>query len=297
MSGPIRRLLRRAARPLAQLAARAYLAGPSLTDAVGLCQALAAQGYAATLAYWNSAGDPPDWVAVQGVATLRALPAIPSDCYLSIKPPALGYSVELLSRLRDESRSFGTRLHLDSLGPETATPAYRLMAALTNGLGVRLGCTLPGRWRRSLEDAERAITQGWFIRVVKGQWPDPHQDLDPRAGFLAIIDRLAGRARHVAVATHDDGLAAEALRRLRAADTPCELELLLGFPTRKVLRAAAQAVVPVRFYVPYGHPCLPYRLVDAIRNPRLLAWLMADLAAHASRPLPTNRGLCATIRL
>jgi proline dehydrogenase len=74
-----------------------------------------------------------------------------------------------------------------------------------------LGCAIPGRWRRSLEDAEHAIELGVRVRVVKGQWPDPQQpDIDLRDGFLAVIDALAGRAASVGIATHDLPLAREA---------------------------------------------------------------------------------------
>jgi proline dehydrogenase len=94
---------------------------------------------------------------------------------------------------------------------------------------------------------------------------------------LTLADRLAGRAGHVIVATHDGDLAREALARLRAAGTPCELELLLGLPPQASIRAAREAGVGVRAYVPYGCARLPYRLSEAGRNPAVLWWLACDL--------------------
>jgi proline dehydrogenase len=92
------------------------------------------------------------------------------------------------------------------------------------------------------------VDLGINVRVVKGQWVDPEEPgMDPRAGFLAIIDRLAVRSSHVAVATHDLPLAQEALQRLRAANTSCELQLIFGLPTRQLVQQACAAGVPVRF--------------------------------------------------
>ena len=67
---------------------------------------------------------------------------------------------------------------------------------------------------------------------------------------MQLIDRLAGRAAHVAVATHDAELAERALVRLSAASTPAELELIHGLPMRAAGDVARRLHVPVRIYIP-----------------------------------------------
>ena len=119
------------------------------------------------------------------------------------------------------------------------------------------------------------------VRVVKGQWADVVKpEVELREGFLAVVDRLAGRARHVAVATHDAWLAKEALGRLLKAKTPCELELLYGLPMGPALAAAREAGVPVRIYLPYGHGWLPYSISQVYKNPKILWWVLRDLWAN-----------------
>ena len=66
-----------------------------------------------------------------------------------------------------------------------------------------------------------------------------------------MIDRLAGRAPLVAVATHD----------------PC---------------LARAARVPARIYVPYGAAWVPYCLSQVRQNPRLLWWALRDATLGAS---------------
>ena len=143
---------------------------------------------------------------------LVALGAARRDSYLSIKYPSLGYSEEMLESLVREAKRLDVRLHFDALGPESVDRTWEAVeAALRQDADI--GCTLPARWRRSPDDADWAARRGLAVRVVKGQWPDPTDaGIDPRRGFEAIVERLAGRARMVAVATHDLRTARAALR-------------------------------------------------------------------------------------
>ncbi|MBO0720816.1 MAG: proline dehydrogenase, partial [Blastocatellia bacterium] len=165
-----------------------------------------------------------------------------------------------------------------SLGPEAADRTFELILESARNFPLPgVGCTLPGRWRRSLGDAALAIDAQVRVRVVKGQWADPdHQEIDLREGYLAVIDRLAGKARQVAVATHDPPLAREALGRLLAAGTQCEMELLFGLPLKASLQLARELNVRVRLYIPYGHSWLPYAFSQIQKNPRIIWWVIRD---------------------
>jgi len=261
--------------PLARRAARAYVAGPALDDALVACRLAARRGVASTIGFWNGDQQSPEEVAAAYLATLDGLGHDGLDCYLSVKALPLGFSRELSSAIVRRARRWDVRVHFDSLGPETVEPTF---AMLEDGLARyrRLGCTLPGRWSRSLRDADQAVELGLDVRVVKGQFP-ARDEMDPRAGFLAVVDRLAGRARFVAVATHDASLAQMALDHLISARTPCEAEILYGLPSRHTLRVARAKQVTARLYVPYGQAWLPYRLSHARHNPGLLWWVTRDL--------------------
>jgi proline dehydrogenase len=236
----------------------------------------AQQGVASTIGFWAMEDADYKFVADAYLSALKALAGENLDCYLSIKAPALDEFQGPMMEIAKAGRETGIGIHFDALAPEEADRAFALIAESLRHC-PRIGCTLPGRWRRSLRDAERAIELGLYVRVVKGQWEDPdHPDMDLREGYLAVIDRLAGRARHVAVATHDPPLAREALRRLRAAGTPCGLELLYGLPMKAAIRPANEIGAPVRVYVPYGKAWLPYRLKQIRKNPRILWWVMRD---------------------
>jgi proline dehydrogenase len=262
---------------VAKHAGNAYIAGPELDDAISTCRRLLGLGFGATICYWNVEGDSPKRTMNAYTSALALFTNEKMDCYLSIKLPSLNYDWELLNELLEQAREKNTLVHSDSLEHETADRTFSMIAEAARSY-PHLGCTLPGRWLRSVADADIAVALGLHVRVVKGQWPDPqHREMNPSEGYLNVIGRLAGRARSVAVATHDPELGQNALNRLRQAGTPCSLELLYGLPTKRPLKVAAELDVPVRVYIPFGQGWLPYSLTQARRNPRVFWWLLRDL--------------------
>lgn len=260
--------------PLLRKAARNYIAGPALEDALRI-----ARPHASTLCFWDGPAAQPRQVAGMYEEALRAIAREHLDSYISIKAPSLAFDPQLLLSLVHSAGGAGTLVHFDSLGLETAGRTLELIERLAAG-GAALGCSVPGRWQRSPRDAERLARMGVRVRVVKGQWPNTGRDIEPRAGFLEVLDALAGTSARVAIATHDPVLAAQGIGRLQARGTPCELELLYGLPRAAALRVAREAQVPVRYYLPYGHAWLPYALRQAAGDPRILWRLLRDASRN-----------------
>jgi proline dehydrogenase len=228
------------------------------------------------VSYWPVDNDTARFVADAYLSAIHGLAKERLDCAISVKAMVLGFDRALIAELVAAGRDAGVGIYFDSRALEHADQTLDIVvdAARHN---PRVGCALPGRWQRSLRDADLVVELGVSARVVKGQWPDPDRpNADLRAGFLAVVERLAGRASHVLVATHDAPLAREALRRLIKAGTSCELELLFGLPMRAAIRVARDFGVRTRVYVPYGHSWVPYALSWARRNPRVFWWIFAD---------------------
>jgi proline dehydrogenase len=264
-------------------AARPYIAGAHVADAIACASDLQRAGMTSALAYWNDAGEDPRQVCAAYLEAVDALAAAALPGYVSIKAPALGLSQELVGAVAARCGERGRGLHFDSLAVAHQAGVFTHIERLST-TGIPLGCTLPAKFGRSPADADRAVALGVRVRIVKGQWDDPEQQIDPRRGFLTLIERLAGRAAHVSVATHDAALAEQSLRILISAKTPADLELLFGLPARPALAAAKRLAVPVRMYVPYGRAWLPYAASAARRNPRLLWRLFSDAVRPRPRP-------------
>ena len=270
--------------PVLQRAARAYVGGETIEDALIVARRLAKSTFNSTLGYWNvSEQTGPDLVKIY-LATIERLSSSGLDSYISIKPPALRFDSGIAAELASAAQAHGVRLHCDSHGREVADPSCAFAQKMLDHLPPsKLGTTLPGRWVRSLKDVDWVVERGLNVRVVKGEWPDPDDpDRDMRAGYLEVIDQLAGRARHVAVATHELPLAVEAITRLRRAGTSCELEMIHGMPIASAVKWAGESSVAVRIYVPFGRGYIPNALGVLVRNPRLLWPIATNL--FAARP-------------
>lgn len=280
----MRKLIVKAAMPIIRHATRSYITGPHLDDAIALANSAGQSGYGATICYWNDGTEEPRKVADNYLRILDRMQAERLDGYLALKVPALWDDADLASEVIAYARPRGVRVMLDSHAPEQADAVFAVLEKV-GPEGV--GCAIPGRWRRSLEDVERAIALGVSVRVVKGQWPDPDEpNMDLREGYLRIIDRLAGRAVHVGVATHDPILAEDAFTRLKAGGTSCEQELVFPLPMTKALEVAQAAGIPTRLYVPYGSAWLPYSISRAMQNPSVIVYFLKDLLTNNRFRLP-----------
>lgn len=264
--------------PLVEKAARPYMGGKTVGEALLAVDRLSTEGIAATLGFWDLGGETPAQIADIAFDAMDCLSWQARDCTVSLKPPALHYAPDLARALGATAAALGLRLHCDSHGADMADFSNDFADTLAEALGPDgVGTTLPGRWWRSLGDADWAAEKGYAVRVVKGQWPDPEAPgRDLAEGFFAVIDRLAGKTRHVAVATHDFELGRSSLLRLREAGTVCELEVLLGMPAAPLLAWARQNGFKTRVYVPYGPGFVPNAVGVLRRNPRLLLSVAKD---------------------
>jgi proline dehydrogenase len=276
MKHQIRNMMLRAARP--------YVAGPRLEDALRMAEFARTRGCSVTLCYWHDENDPADAVADAYSATIRAVSRAGLNAHLAMKVPGLRDEASLIRSVMAEARAHGVPVDIDAHGPDQAEAAFAAAGIMgPDGLGM----AIPGRWKSSVKLADRAVAAGLRVRVVKGSWVDPAAPrLDPAGGYLSVIDRLAGRCREVGVATHDPVLAGEAIRRLTAAGTPVEQELLYGLPMAAPFAVGRQAGVKTRVYIPYGDAWVPYSLRRAIRNPRTIVRLVTDLATGDRDGLP-----------
>ena len=273
---------------VARRAARSYVPGPALDDALRVCHWLSGQRIASTIGFWDGPDDAPADVLEEYLSIMATIGRKELDCYLSIKVPSIRFDRERLATLVDRSLEHDVRVHFDSHGPEVADQTFAAIESVSARHGA-LGCTLPSRWARSVDDVERAVARGWGVRVVKGQWPDPAAPLmDARAGYFAIVDRLAGRVPRVAVATHDVPLLRKCLERLLAAKAGVEVELLYGLSVRPAIRVAREMGVPVRLYVPYGKAYLPYTLSQARQRPRVFWWVIRDTLLARTLRVPRS---------
>jgi proline dehydrogenase len=252
-----------------------HLAGPNFSDTLSIYSQAKKRGWICAFGPWTDPANSPQVTARSYMSDLQAIIDNSLDGYLSIKLLTIDYDLPFLKDLLDAAHDKGIRIHFDAMDPNSAPRTYetidRILATHHN-----FGCTLPSRWRRSAQDVERIIDYNVPVRVIKGQWSDPVPPaIDPRSSYLKIIDSLAGRAKLVAVATHDRNLARESLKRLLQAKTPCEMEQMSSLP-QNCGQLAKSLNIPMRIYIPYGFPSLPYNLRYVQTRPAIVGWVIRD---------------------
>jgi proline dehydrogenase len=271
----IKTQLRRFLNSIALVAAKRYVAGEKLGDAILASESLEVASIKTTFGFFDDPRSDSQTTIFSTYLNILAKISETSN-YLSIKLTSLKFDSQQMLELVHKTKS--SRIHCDAMWPDSVSPTKQVIDSIGSQVGYeKIGFTIPARWGRSLSDANWAAERNLAVRVVKGQWVDPdNTDIDIEKNYLAIVRALAGRARLVAIATHEPELAEEAFKILQQSNTPFELELLYGLPCTKLIQLAKRHNVKVRVYVPFGKGYLPYALDKLLKNPKIIIWLLKD---------------------
>ena len=253
-----------------------HISGVHVADAVGAATREAAAGHLTTLGYWPHPDETTNSIATNYRQAIDAVADAHLDSSVSIKADRLDYRWDVLLPVLQRSLERNVRVHFDAQGE--VDPTLHLVER-ARSLGADVSATLQSRLLRSLTDAERLIPLQIPIRIVKGQDADPVKPaLDRRRSYLALIERLAGRAVHIGVATHHRTTAQPALDMLQRTNTSCSLEQLRSLPRLDFL--ARSRGIPVRAYIAYGRFGLPYSINEVLRRPAIVWWMLRDAVAR-----------------
>jgi proline dehydrogenase len=260
---------------LTQYLGARHVTGLDIAHAVAAATVEAHRGHLSTLGYWPHPRETPALLAEEHLRAIDAIAESHLPSSISIKAERLGCDRHAVLRVLRHAIPRRVRVHFDA---ETQHSVDSILALVEEGLtlGADVSVTLPSRWQRSSADAEQIVRLRIPCRIVKGQGRDPaHPRIDPRRSFVDLVEQVAGRAAHVAIATHDRRVAGPALDRLLATQTPCSLEQLRSLPRLDALAAARG--VPIRVYVAYGRSGLPYALTQILGRPAIIGWVLRDL--------------------
>lgn len=272
------------------LAGAAYLLGKlcpvrprTVAEGVAVCVDLARHDLRSTLGKFSTARDAPTTIVDEYCLASRSVQAagVAADRFhLSIKLPALAFDVGRAWDVVALTWGAGYGAHFDSHGHDVAPPTFNLLdnligrghSSADTGSNWLVSVTLPSRWRRSAGDARWAIERGTRVRLVKGEFKASNRldETDPAASFLTLVDLLAGKVPALAIATHDVGLACNAVARCRDSGSSIELELLYRFPAGSMIALARNLDIPIRLYVPYGDQLFVYGARHLLTNPHKL---------------------------
>ncbi|HEX5247403.1 MAG TPA: proline dehydrogenase family protein [Gaiellaceae bacterium] len=281
------RLLPAVPKPVVQLFSSRYIAGSTLAEAVSVVRRLNAEGMRATIDVLGEEIAHADEARVIARSYLDVFDAIEREALnanVSVKLTALGLglSYDLCKENLLEVLAQGRFVRIDMEDSTTTDATLRLYRELREAGHDNVGVVLQAYLRRTLGDVRALADLRPDVRLCKGIYVEPpslaYTDADSvRTSFVQCLDALLESSAYVAVATHDERLIGEALKR----NVP-ELQMLLGVREDRA-RELVAAGRRLRVYVPFGEQWYAYSLRRLQESPAMATTIARAAVGRALR--------------
>jgi proline dehydrogenase len=281
------RLLPAVPKPVVQLFSSRYIAGSTLAEAVSVVHRLNAEGMLATIDVLGEEiahADEARAIARTYLDVFDAIEREHLDANVSVKLTALGLglSYDLCKENLLEVLAQGRFVRIDMEDSTTTDATLRLYRELREAGHDNVGVVLQAYLRRTLEDVRALADLRPDVRLCKGIYVEPpslaYTGADSvRTSFVQCLDALLESGAYVAVATHDERLIGEALKR----NVP-ELQMLLGVREDRA-RELVAAGRRLRVYVPFGEQWYAYSLRRLQESPAMATTIARAAVGRALR--------------
>ncbi len=271
-----------------------FVAGERLDDALGVLEALQAEGRSGILDLLG------EYVRSQEAACAatrdieRALEQLGHrqvERYFSVKPTQLGLAVDFelaLSNARtiaSKAREVAARLCLDMENAPYVDGTLRLFRALHNEGFRNIATVLQSYLKRTPHDLAALLElPDLELRIVKGAYKEPadiayQEKYRVDDAYRELVFTGLEHGAKIDVATHDEALIREVAAFVRGARLgPDAYEFQLLFGVKPLLQQRlASAGHRVRIYVPYGRDWYGYFSRRLAERPANLAFVIRGL--------------------
>ena len=282
------RLLPAVPKPVVQRLSSRYIAGPTLDSAVRCVRAQNAVGKIATVDVLGEEianADEARAIAGQYHDVLARIDEERLDSTISVKLTALGLELdydlckENLTAVVEDARARGNFVRIDMEDSSTTDATLQLYRELRAEGHENLGVVLQAYLRRTLGDVPGLAD----VRLCKGIYVEPptiaYREFDAvRTNYLRCLDALLDEGAYVGIATHDEHLIEEALRRIHERELPrsaYEFQMLLGVREDRADQLVREGH-RLRVYVPFGTHWYEYSIRRLQENPKIAGYIAAD---------------------
>jgi proline dehydrogenase len=284
--------------PLAKRAARRFVVGETLQEALEAVRELNREGLIATLDQlgedvMNAEEAKTSTRGVVGI--LEGIQRTGVDSNLSLKLTQLGLRVdpdlclENLDAVVERAKALGNFVRIDMEGSDVTEVTFRLFETVRERHG-NVGIVVQAYLRRTEDDLRRQlIPEGASVRLCKGAYKEPSDRAFPAkkdvdANYVRLADLLLSaesRARGVktAIATHDEAMIRHVQQKVARGEIgkrDFEFQMLYGI-RRDLQNALAQEGYVVRIYVSFGTQWYPYFMRRLAERPANLFFLVRNI--------------------
>ncbi len=275
-------------KPLVGFAAKPYVAGITLDQAMEKVRLLAEEGARVTMDVLGESVTSREMALSFVEDYLRLIERIQADKVtdpsVSVKPTMLGLDLgedfchDNIDRICAAAKERGIHITIDMENHQTTDATLRIYKAVHAKYGT-VGTVLQAYMRRTLADIDGLPEAQAHIRLCKGIYIEPRtvawkQYETVRANYLAALRKLLTRGVYVGIATHDEHLVHGAMAlidELKLQPGQYEFQMLLGVDPslRQIIIRAGHKL---RVYVPFGPHWYAYSTRRLRENP--------DMANH-----------------
>ncbi len=282
----------------AQRAARRFIAGEELTEAIVAVRELNQNKILATIDHLgeNTTSEAAARAATEEyIAILDAIAQSKVQSEVSLKLTQLGLDLSLdlclehMRRILERARRYQNFVCIDMESSAYVDPTLQLYETLRRAGFDNVGIVIQSYLRRSGRDIERLLDWGVKVRLCKGAYQEPSSVAFPKkrdvdANYTSLLEQLfSPRAQeqgvYVAIATHDEKIIRWALQYVREHKIPTErFEFQMLYGIRRDLQIElARAGYRVRVYVSYGTHWYPYFMRRLAERPANVFFVVKNL--------------------
>ena len=263
--------------------ARRFVAGESVSEAVGAARALKARGMAVTFRPIGRAAaslEEADAAARRHEDAIRRIAESGIEPNISVELPQLGLGldravcIDNLRRVLGRTSPKGLFLWIDREGSGSSDDTFRIVSTLLEQGHRNLGVTLQAVLFRSEDDLERMIDLGVRVRLVAGSRVEAkavahRRKSDVEAAGVRMMERALSAGAAPALATHDPATIERAKRYARGHGIRADqFEFQMYYGAGRDLQAALAAEGwRVRVYIPFGETWFPYCMRRLAQRP------------------------------
>jgi len=277
---------------LSRRAARRFVAGEQLDEALEVVRALNQRGAAVSLDHLgeNVCDAHEACAAAQDyLAILERIKQARLTASISIKLTALGLDIgtdlarQNLSQVLACAEEYGIFVRVDMEGSAYTERTIQLVLEMRQRFTC-VGTVLQAYLYRTRKDMETLIAAGVRIRLVKGAYKEPREIAFPHKAdvdqnYIELMHILLQRGDYPAIATHDERLINEAKRFAYArgiARSQFEFQMLYGI-RRDLQQRLISEGYNLRVYVPYGTQWYPYLTRRMAERPANLLFVASNV--------------------
>jgi proline dehydrogenase len=282
---------------LAKIAARRFVAGDTIDDAIAVIRDAGRRGLRTTLDHLGENTETEAQAIAAADDYLVALDHIAAtgvQSYVSVKLTQLGLDLgtdfcrENVARVAARAQAIGSFMRIDMESSDYTDRTFEILYALREDYDD-VGVVVQAYLYRSRSDVEALIDAGVPVRLCKGAYNEPASLAFPQK---ADVDRnmidlmhllLSAKARasgaHLAMATHDEKLI-EATKAYAGAHNipPAAYEFQMLYGVRPALQQRlADEGYGMRVYVPYGTEWYPYYMRRLAERPANVWFIISNL--------------------